>query len=130
MFTGHRNANRDCSLGLALCCVLVVPALAPAASVTVKNELTVPVLVQAVGLVRGLVVRDKPYLLKPNESKAITSLPGNKTVYIYETTAGRLVGSTVVSDSTDDLYFAVVLGALRGTAKLDPRKPPTTMMKP
>ena len=123
MFTRQPHADRR-SLGLALCCALLVPALASAAgSITIKNETTTPVIVQAVTIVAGKVVRDKPYVLKPGDSSPAITMPGNndKNVYMFETTLGRQIGVTTVAASTDDLYFAVV-PEVRGKCKLEARK--------
>jgi hypothetical protein len=125
MLTGLQLANRRSALRAALCCVLLAPASARAGSITIKNETKIPLIVQAT-TIAPLFVRDRPYLLKPGESTAGITLPGNKTVYIFHTGAGnRLLGRPMVSASPDNLYFAIIADTPPPKLKLDARPTPT-----
>jgi hypothetical protein len=118
-----------CRRGLAVFVVLFAPAFASAGSITVYNDdpAGVPVVVQAVTVIRGALVRDKPYLLGRGD-KATIALPGNKVVTIYDArVANRVLFQGVVPDSTDDLHFGIAPDLPPPKLKLVARRGPPLM---
>ena len=49
-----------------------------------RNDTKAPIIVQAACVVRGVLRRDRPYLLKPGDSTPGVVLPGNKLITIYD----------------------------------------------
>jgi hypothetical protein len=90
---------------LALC---LLPALAVAESVYVRNEAPGVVVVQAASVVRGVLQRDPPYQLKPGDITPAIMLPGNKIIAIYDS-RNRLLHRSVIPATTEDQHYGVVL---------------------
>ncbi len=127
MFTAGKGRSRVAALLL----VLLWPALATAGSVTITNDSGAAVIVQAVTVVRGAVVRDRPYLIAKGDKSPSITLPGNKVVTVYDArVANRILFQGVVTDSADDLYFGIVPDGIAGKMKLEPRKAPTPPKMP
>jgi hypothetical protein len=108
-----------------LLALLLLPGLASAASITIHNDdpAAGPVVVQAVTVIRGTLVRDRPYLLGRGDQSPGITLPGNKIVTIYDArVANRVLFQGVVPASTDDLHFSIAPDTLPPKLKLVPRK--------
>jgi hypothetical protein len=92
--------------GLAL--VLLTPGPARAEMLHVKNETTTAVVVQAACVVRGALVRDRPYLLNANEKSPAINLPGNKVITIYDAKVPtRVLFQGVVPATADDQVYTI-----------------------
>jgi hypothetical protein len=88
--------------------VLLAPAVANAESLNFRNETPVPVVVQGACVVRGVLVRDRPYLLAPGDKSPAIALPGNKVITIYEAKVpNRVLFQGVVPAGTDDQVFDI-----------------------
>jgi hypothetical protein len=74
---------RPCLPAVLILCGL--PGLAPAQGLTFINECRAPVVVQAVSIgPGGLVRRDRPYLLRPGDMTPAILLPGDKVITVYD----------------------------------------------
>jgi hypothetical protein len=100
------NTGRGCLAGLF---VLILPALAAAQNITVKNDLKQPVVVQAACVVNGMLKRDKPHALKPGDSTPSFTLPGDKVIFIFDAQNPNIkLGEVPVKAGKEDLKFLVV----------------------
>ena len=74
-------------IGVGLVALLMAapaPAGARAEELLFRNETNSPIIVQAACVVRGVLRRDRPYLLKPGDVTPAIVLPGNKLITIYD----------------------------------------------
>jgi hypothetical protein len=69
---------------LAVLAVSLAPAGARAEALLFRNDTKGPIIVQAACVVRGVLRRDRPYLLKPGDSTPGVTLPGNKVITVYD----------------------------------------------
>ena len=107
------------------------PTFASAGSVTITNDAGAAVIVQAVTVVRGAIIRDRPYVIAKGDKSPAITLPGNIIVTVYDArVANRILFQGVVKESTDDLLFGIVADGLTGKVKLEPRKPPAPPKMP
>jgi hypothetical protein len=106
--------------------IVVCPALASAEAVTFRNECTAPMVVQAVSIGPGGVVRrDRPYLLNPGDATPGIVLPGDKIVTIYDARVpNRVLFQGAIPAGRADQYFGVVPDAVPGRVRIEPRRPP------
>jgi hypothetical protein len=74
----------------ALALMVLVPMTASAETITFVNETKATVVIQCSTVVRGRVVRDRPYTLKPGD-KVLVALPGDKLVHVYDALRPALV---------------------------------------
>jgi hypothetical protein len=89
--------------------VLLLPAIAAAQNITIKNDLKQPVVVQAACVVKGMLKRDKPHALKPGDSTPAFSLPGDKVIFIFDAQNPNVkLGEVPVKAGKEDLSFSVV----------------------
>jgi hypothetical protein len=68
----------------ALVLACVCPALARADKLVFRNDCTAPVVLQAVTLHRGVVQRERPYLLNPRDSTPEIAMRGDRILTIYD----------------------------------------------
>jgi hypothetical protein len=93
---------------VAFAIVLLGPGLARAQSIQFRNETTVPIVVQASCVVRGALVRDRPYLVNANDKSPAITLPGNKIITVYEAKVpNRALFQGVVAASADNQVFSI-----------------------
>lgn len=97
----------NCSLLAALLALCLLPALAAAESVYVRNECPSVVVVQAGSVVRGVLRRDPPYQLKSGEVTPAIVLPGNKIITVYDA-RNRVLLHSVIPATTNDQHFGIV----------------------
>jgi hypothetical protein len=106
----------------ALVAVVLAPGLAGAEALQFHNETPVSVVIQVTCVVRGALVRDRPYLLSPTDKSPAIALPGNKVVTIYEAKVpNRVLFQGVIPAGTDDQVFGIVVDGAR--VKLEKEKP-------
>jgi len=106
---------------LALLAVFLVPVLAQAETVLIRNDCAVPIVIQAGSVVRGVLRRDPPCALKPGDITPGIMLPGNKIITIYDArTPNRILFRGIIPAADDDHKYVVVTDGLR--IKLDLRK--------
>ncbi len=87
--------------------VAVVPVCAE--SLVVCNRTPSPVVVQGATVNRGLLLRDRPYLIQPNDSTPPISLPGNKVLTVFDArNANRVLIQVPINAGTENLQFDVV----------------------
>src|SRR5438309_11414812 len=85
-----RMINRQRNLGwgglgvLAVLVVCCLPDKAPAETLVFRNECKAPVVVQAASVVRGVLRRDRPYLLNYRDTTPDIVMPGNKLITVYD----------------------------------------------
>lgn len=97
-----------------LAALLLTPGLVRAEAVQVKNETSIAVVVQAACVVRGLAVRDKPYLLNPNDKSPAIVLPGNKVITVYDAKVPtRVLFQGVIPATADDQAFSLQVDGAR-----------------
>jgi hypothetical protein len=79
-----RNLGKIGAGLLAVLVVTLVPAGARAEALLFRNDTKAAIIVQAACVVRGVLRRDRPYLLKPGDSTPGVTLPGNKVITVYD----------------------------------------------
>jgi hypothetical protein len=68
----------------AVLIVSLLPAGARAEALLFRNDTKAVIIVQAACVVRGVLRRDRPYLLKPGDSTPGIVMPGNKVITVYD----------------------------------------------
>jgi hypothetical protein len=109
---------------IALAVLALLPAAAPAQSLTFINDTKVPVVVQLATGAPGRVKRDKPHQLFPGDKVKIV-LAGDKLVNVYDArNPNRVLYQGTIPDSKEDLVFSIQPDP-RGLPKvnLEPVKP-------
>ena len=86
-----RRLNNLGKIGAGLFAVLLVGLLpagaragAPVEELLFRNETNGPIIVQGACVVRGVLRRDRPYLLRVGDTTPPIVLPGNKVITIYD----------------------------------------------
>jgi hypothetical protein len=123
--------RRVCRLGLLRPCLLAalvvfgLPSLASAQGVAFRNECTAPVIVQAVAIgPRGVIRRDRPYLLNPGAATPPIMLPGDKIITIYDARVpNRILFQGTIPAGRAELHFRVVHDVAPGRVRIEPRRP-------
>jgi hypothetical protein len=94
---------------LAALAVCVAPGGARAQFLVVRNETPAPLVVQATGVVKGVVVRDRPYLLAAGDLTPPVRIPANVMVTVYDARVpNRVLGQTVIHAGRDHQFVAVL----------------------
>jgi hypothetical protein len=94
---------------LAVLTPCLLPGLAPAETLYFRNESKMPVVVQAVGIVRGVFQRSKPYLLKVGDSTPGIAMPGDKVIYVYDAKVpNRILLRYTIRAGLTDQYYGIV----------------------
>jgi hypothetical protein len=118
--------SRPGKVALAFLAVLVVgvlPAAGRAETITFRNDLNIPVVVQAVSAVGRVPRRDRPYTLAPGDATPGITLPGNKVVTIYDArNPNRVVYQGFIGESPADGNYSVAPDGAGGV-KFEPRAP-------
>src|ERR1019366_7353351 len=79
-----RNLGKIGAGLLAVLIVSLLPAGARAETLLFRNDTKAAIIVQAGCVVRGVLRRDRPYLLKPGDSTPGITMPGNKVITVYD----------------------------------------------
>jgi hypothetical protein len=121
---------RPCLLAVLIVCTL--PVIAPesmagqarAETLVFRNEVRHPMVVQVATVVRGVVYRDKPYLLRYGDSTPKIKIQGDKIVTVYDgKIPNRILFQGAIKAGKVDLYYGIVPG-LPGKVRMEPRTPP------
>jgi hypothetical protein len=115
------NFGLNHPLPAALLALCLLPALALAESVYVRNESPGVVVVQAASVVRGVLRRDPPYQLKAGEITPAIMLPGNKIITIYDA-RNRVLHQSVIQATTNDQHYGIVPD-MPPRVKIESRRP-------
>jgi hypothetical protein len=109
----------------AVLIVCFAPSLASAEGIAFRNECRGPMVVQAVSIGPGGVVRrDRPYLLNPGDTTPAILLPGDKIVTIYDARVpNRILYQGAIPASSKD-RFGVVYDPVAGRVRIEVRPPP------
>ena len=109
MVSRRRSLGRFCPHLLAVLTLCLLPGLAPAETLYFRNECNMPVVVQAVGVVRGVFQRSKPYLLKIGDRTPGITMPGDKVIYVYDTKVpNRVLLRYTIRAGLTDQYYGIV----------------------
>ncbi len=84
MTYGLANLSKITAGLVVLSIMSLLPAGARAESLIFRNDTKTPIIVQAACVLRGVLRRDRPYLLKPGDSTPSITLPGNKVITVYD----------------------------------------------
>jgi hypothetical protein len=84
MIVGLGNLSKIAVGLLAVWIMALLPTGGQAETLIFRNDAKAPIIVQAACVVRGVLRRDRPYLLKPGDSTPGITLPGNKIITIYD----------------------------------------------
>ncbi len=107
---------------LALLVLVLAPLLAVAETLTLRNELPVPVVVQVGSVFRGVLRREQPQVLKPTEVGTGVQLPGNKIINVHDArNPNRILFQVTIPAQNEDQYFGITSDAL-GRIRLEPRR--------
>ena len=110
---------------LAVALVGVPTAGARAEALLFRNDTNGAIIVQAACVVRGVLRRDRPYLLKAGDSTPGIVLPGNKLITVYDgANPNRVLFQGTVPGGPSDQAFSVAPDPLSGAIKLDLRTAP------
>jgi hypothetical protein len=122
MFRFGRSSGVCPRLLAGIGALLLTAGLASADSLQIRNETSITVVVQGASVVRGALVRDRPYLLNPTDKTPALVLPGNKVITIYEAKVpNRVLFQGVVPAAADDQVFTIQVDGTR--LKLEKVKP-------
>jgi hypothetical protein len=100
--------------------ITLLPAWAAAETLVIKNELNIPIIMQASCIVRGKVVRDRPVLLQPGDTVNVV-LPGNKVITVSpDGKKSAVIG--IIPGATEDQHHSIVHDGTK--VKTEPTKPP------
>jgi hypothetical protein len=120
----HRSPGLRPRLLGALAAVLLVPGLARSEALEFRNDTRAPVIVQGTCLVRGALVRDRPYLVNPNDKSPAISLPGGKVIWIYDAKVpSRVLLRQTIPAGTEDQLFSIQPDAGGTRVRLEKARP-------
>ena len=123
--TGRLRKLGKVGVGLtAVVLIGLLPAGARAEALVFRNDTNAAVIVQGACVVRGVLRRDRPYLLKPGDATPGITLPGNKLITVYDAfNPNKVIFQGTIPRSPTDQLFSVVPDPLGG-AKVDPVQAP------
>jgi hypothetical protein len=102
----------------ALALMVLVPTTVSAETITFVNETKATVVVQLSTVVRGRVLRDKPYTLNPGDKVRI-ALAGDKLVHVYDARATRILFKGAIAASLVDQGFTLQTDAASGQMTME-----------
>src|SRR5215204_3111286 len=96
-------SNRDSLVrrrpGLLAVAFCLLPGLAMADTVQFRNECKASVIVQTSTVIRGMVIRDQPSLLRPGDASPKFALKNDKIVTVYDARTNRILCREVLKAS-------------------------------
>jgi hypothetical protein len=120
-----RRPNNLGKIGAGLLAVLMtglLPAGARAEALLFRNETNGPIIVQAACVVRGVLRRDRPYLLRPGDATPGIVLPGNKLITIYDgLNTNHVVFQGAIPGGPADQAFGVAIDPASGGVVVNPK---------
>ncbi len=110
MIRPRTSIGRARAFLIALALLPLLPAAAPAETITFVNDTKAPLVVQMATAVRGGIRRDRPYPVAPGEKVRI-ALSGNKLLNVYDgRMPNRVLYQGTLPASTDDQAFSITPG--------------------
>jgi hypothetical protein len=120
---GSPGRLASCLLAVLIVCAGARPAAAQA--LQFRNECNAPVVVQAVSVFRGVLRRDRPYLLKPGDVTPGILLPGDKVITVYDAKVPtRVLFQGTVPGGAGDMHFSILPNGPRVRVQLRPPPQP------
>src|SRR5262249_50398539 len=92
---------------LALALVGWLPSRANALTVVFTNNCNRPIAIQAATVIRGVLKREQPYLLKVGQSTPKISITVDKIIMIYDGKSNRMLFKDVLKRSLQPLRYKV-----------------------
>jgi hypothetical protein len=115
---------RSCPSLLAVLIVCLLPTTLPAQTVVFRNECKSPVVVQTATVVRNVLLRDSPYLLRSTEATPKIALSVNKILTVYDAKSNRVLFRDVLRATPMDLAYGIELDRNRpGSVRVVTRNP-------
>src|SRR5262245_30673409 len=103
----RNSLGRLFAAAVALALVGWLPGRADALTVVFRNECKTPIVVQAATVVRGVMKREQPYLLKYGETTPKINITTSKIIMIYDGKANKMLFRDVLKASAKPLYYSV-----------------------
>ena len=120
-----RNLGKIGAGLVAVVMVALLPGGARAEALQFRNDTNGAIIVQAACVVRGVLRRDRPYLLKPGDATPGIALPGNKLITVYDgANPNRVIFQGTVPGGPTDQAFGVAPDPASGAIKLEARTTP------
>ncbi len=94
-------------LAVLIVCLLARPARAQ--SVVFRNECGTPVVVQTATVVKGVLVRDSPCLLRHMEATPKISLTVTRIITVHDAKTNRLLYRDVIRPSLMDAAYGIIM---------------------
>jgi hypothetical protein len=117
---------RSCPSLLAGLLLVLLPGAGAAQTVVFRNECRVPVVVQTATVVKGVLVKDDPYPLRPTEATPKIALGVNKLLVITDAKSNRILFKELCRATRKELAYGIVPHPrLRGAVTVSPRQPKT-----
>ncbi len=84
MFSNQNSSIRlACGLSVLLA-IFLIPTASRAEQYSIRNDLSMPVVVQATCIFQGKIQQDRPYKLQPKMATPFLKLFGNKVITVYD----------------------------------------------
>jgi hypothetical protein len=111
---------------LAVLIVFAAPMPVLAQNVIFRNECRASVIVQSAVVVRGVIRRERPYLLNANAVAPKIALDTDKIITVYDAAnPNRVLFQGPLMASPMDLYFSIVPDVVPNKVRMVRRPPPT-----
>ena len=110
-------------LAVALVCLL--PSLGRAENVIFRNECKASIVVQTATVVKGVVKRDQPTLLRMGECTAKIPLDVDRILTVYDARSNRVLYRDVIKASKKELGAGIAFDPQMNKIRLIPRNPAT-----
>ena len=125
----RNSMSRLFAAALAVALVGWLPGQVDAKTVVFRNECRAAIVIQAATVVRGVMKREQPYLLKAGETTPKISITTDKIIMIYDGKANKMLFRDVLKASAKPLYYSVAPDPRTGKVRMVPRSA-AAMMKP
>jgi hypothetical protein len=109
MFRQGGNLGGWGRLLLALLILCLLPCLVQAETLEFRNDCKAPVVVQAVSVFRGVLRRDRPYLLNPGDKTPGITMLGDKVITVYNARIpNQILFQGAIPSGMVDLSFSIL----------------------
>jgi hypothetical protein len=112
---------------LAVLLVCLAPTLLRAETVMFRNECKGAVIVQTMTLVKGVLRRDQPSLLRYGECTPKLKLDADMVITIYDGKTNRMLFRSSLKASTKPLYYSIIWNQRLMQVQVITAKPPPAM---
>jgi hypothetical protein len=124
MIRSNDRLVRLCPGLLAGLIVCLLPAAVDAQTVQFRNETHAAVVVQTATVVRAVLIRDQPCLLRPREHTPKIKANVSKVVTIYDAKTNRVLFRDVLQATKQDLAYGIVFNPrIPGRVRVETRRP-------